>query len=176
MDQELLKQAQRRLRIRDVYQVEAHAKAAPGYDPGQGSGDENPAFQTKHLVRQSIVLEPVGDEASPDLFRVYIELGVRWKSNGDASNEEDDLGNEESWSEIGATYVAEYEIHQDLEPDALTMFALHNASYHVWPYFREFVASQCQRMNFPKLVMPMMRLAANRKGESVATAPSPEHD
>lgn len=173
MDQELLKQAQQRLRIKDVYQVEAHAKAAQGPDPGQDSGEQDPALQTKHLVRQSVVLKPVGEEKLPDIFRVYIELGVRWKSTQDPAVEEDSEDNE-SWSEIGATYVAEYEIQQDLEPDALTMFALHNASYHVWPYFREFVASQCQRMNFPKLVMPMMRLASNRKGQGAPSAASPD--
>lgn len=173
MDQELLKQAQQRLRIRDVYQVEAHAKAAPSPDFGQDSGEQDPGLQTKHLVRQSVVLEPVGEEELPDLFRVYIELGVRWKSNEDPPTEEDGEGSN-SWSEIGATYVAEYEIQQNLQPDALTMFALHNASYHVWPYFREFVASQCQRMNVPKLVMPMMRLASNRKDKGAAPTPSPD--
>ena len=170
MDQELLKQAQQALRIRDVYQIEAQAKAASDYDSTQSSG-ESPAFQTRHLVRQSVVLEPVGDESAPGLFRVYIELGVRWQSTTDASIEE-----EESWSGIGATYVAEYEILDDVEPDALTTFALHNASYHVWPYFREFVANQCQRMNFPKLVMPMMRLASNRAAGGGASEAKPQDD
>lgn len=157
MDQELLKQAQQGLRIRDVFQVAAHAKVAEEYDYSPISGDQGPALQTKHLVRQTVVLEPVDLEDAPDLFRVYIELGVRWKHSEDAPGDDED-----SWTEIGATYVAEYEKHQEVEADALTAFALHNASFHVWPYFREFVASQCQRMNFPKIVIPMMRFASNR--------------
>ncbi|MEN1925801.1 hypothetical protein [Luteimonas qiangzhengi] len=155
MDKELLKQAQQRLRIRDVYQIASHAKLAEGYDPTQDSGEPQPVIQFKHQVRESVVLEPDNDSDAPDLFRVYIDLGVRWRFADE--DESDDV-----YSEISATYVSEYEIHEEIEPDALTEFALHNASFHVWPYFREYVASQSQRMNAPKLTVPMMRLASNR--------------
>lgn len=161
MNHELLKQAQQRLRIRDVYQVESRSKLADGYDLAQDSGEVLPVVQFKHLVRQSAVLEADNGDDAPDLFRVYIDLGVRWRSA-------DDDGGDEAYSEIAATYVAEYEIHEEVEPDALTEFALHNASFHVWPYFREYVASQSQRMNAPKLTVPMMRLASNRpQGDDV---------
>lgn len=158
MDRELLKQAQRGLRIRDVFQVAAHASVPEGHEYNPATwADESPAVQTKHLVRQTVVLEPEDDEDAPDLFRVYIDLGIRWKASGDAPDD-----NEESWAEIGATYIAEYEMRDELKPESLSAFALHNASFHVWPFFREFVASQCQRMNFPKIIIPMMRLASNR--------------
>ena len=79
MDKELLRQAQQRLRIRDVYQVASQAKLAEGYDPTQDSGDQQPVIQFKHLVRESVVLEPDNGSDAPDLFRVYIDLGVRWR-------------------------------------------------------------------------------------------------
>ena len=161
MDRKLLKQAQQGLRIRDVYQVASHAKLAEGYDPTQDSGEQQPAIQFKHLVRESVVLEPDNDNDAPDLFRIYIDLGVRWRFA-------DDDASDEPYSEIAATYISEYEIHEEVEPDALTEFALHNASFHVWPYFREYVASPSQRMNAPKLTVPMMRLASNRsQGDDV---------
>jgi hypothetical protein len=32
---------------------------------------------------------------------------------------------------------------------------LHNASFHLWPFWREYVVSQCNRMNLPKISIPM---------------------
>jgi hypothetical protein len=48
-----------------------------------------------------------------------------------------------------------------LKKDCLNEFALRNASYHVWPYWRELLMSQCARMHLPRLVMPTMQVAQN---------------
>jgi hypothetical protein len=60
---------------------------------------------------------------------------------------------------ISGLMVAEYDMREDPGEDALKEFALRNASYHVWPYWRELLASQCQRMNLPKLVLPAVQFA-----------------
>lgn len=75
-------------------------------------------------------------------------------------DEDEALGFEEL-GRIEANYVAEYEILGDLSKECLDAFALKNASYHVWPYWREFIASSCSRMNVPKQVLPTMQLPQN---------------
>ena len=44
--------------------------------------------------------------------------------------------------------------------DALEHFALRNASFHVWPYWREYLANQCRRMNLPPVMLPMRQFAS----------------
>ena len=64
---------------------------------------------------------------------------------------------------LESTYVAEYLSEKDPGQNALKAFALRNASYHVWPFWREFLASQCARMNLPKVSLPLQSFAANRE-------------
>ena len=65
---------------------------------------------------------------------------------------------------IEAEFVAEYAMGEQLEKDCLDEFALRNASYHVWPYWRELLMSQCTRMHLPRLVMPTTQVAQNSEG------------
>jgi len=34
------------------------------------------------------------------------------------------------------------------------------ASFHIWPFWREFVISQCNRMNLPRAVLPLHNFGA----------------
>lgn len=37
---------------------------------------------------------------------------------------------------VEADFIAEYQLTAELEQEAIDAFALKNASYHVWPYWR----------------------------------------
>jgi len=77
---------------------------------------------------------------------------------------------EDAFNELGriaAHFVAEYELTEDLTQECLDAFALKNASYHVWPYWREYVSISCARMNVPKIVMPTIQVAQNRDCDAV---------
>ena len=93
------------------------------------------------------------------LVRVFIELGVRLV---DSRTEQED---ESVRAYIEAEYVAEYTVDEELEQACIDEFALKNASYHVWPYWREFLMSQCGRMHLPRLMLPTMQLAHHRHNE-----------
>ncbi len=170
MNTDLVKAAREGLELRDVFQREASAHLAETYDP---KFDSNTALQLeiKHHVLRTEVLVPQDGIELPKLFRVSLDLGVRWRhsSEPNESASTESLASDASPPEmvgmlgrIEAGYVAEYEIKHDVDQAALDEFALHNPSYHVWPFFREFVISQCSRMNVPKLVLPMVQLAQNR--------------
>lgn len=172
MNHELLKQVQTSLQIQDVFQRSASAHLTDGYDPKYDS--LNLEVQLMHQVLRSEVLEPLEGIDLPRLFRVHLYLAVRWFDS--AAQELESLQTAEAaqpkapepsdesvdvLGKIDANYVAEYKMSSNVEQEALDEFALKNVSYHVWPYFREFVTSQTARMNVPKIVLPMFQPASN---------------
>jgi len=164
---EALQRAIEALAIRDVLVRTSSAQVADGFDPTL-EGVDGLTVQLKHLVTQAVVLEVTAAEDRVSLFRVSIELGARWvKSRGQETSAETSADTSEGdavdvKAAIEATMVAEYEVTRDLDKDALDAFALQNAIYHVWPYWREFLASQCSLMNLPKLMLPVKQFASNR--------------
>jgi hypothetical protein len=102
------------------------------------------------------------DKSTINLFRVFIELGARWISPSLESEKPDDS---QVKAYIEGVMVAEYLIESDPGPEALKQFALKNASYHVWPYWREYLTTQCLRMNLPKFVMPAVQFSSNHDDE-----------
>lgn len=56
--------------------------------------------------------------------------------------------------EIKATYVVTYHSENQVEEKCLKAFALDNVGYHVWPYWREFVGSCCNRFGVPVITVP----------------------
>ena len=135
------------LRIVDVYVQDVLARFYEGFDPKKSSFD-NLILQTKHFVRHS---EQVEGDKQARLFRVYLDMGARWV---DESSKENDEGVR---AVIEASFVAEYSIITSLEKESLDEFAALNASYHVWPYWRELLASQCDRMRLPRVMLPTVQ-------------------
>lgn len=156
---EALQKAINSLRIQDVYLYSGVAGIVDGFDPKYDSDVESLQIQFKHLVKRSVVLELKEENEVRRLFRVCIELGARWVALSGQDGEEEP----EEKARIEGTMVAEYLMIEDPGPDALQCFALRNASYHVWPYWREYLSAQCLRMNLPKMTLPAVQFAANRE-------------
>jgi len=155
---ESLQKAIDSLRIHDVYlrssEVILSEEFEPKYDPDLDTLD----VQFKHAVTRSnvLLLEEEG-ESTVQLFRVFAELGARWLEPA----EDGDGDDSRLRAKIEAVMVAEYQMKEDPGKDALKEFALRNASYHIWPYWREYLSTQCMRMNLPKLVLPTVQFAKN---------------
>lgn len=152
------------LRIRDVSLRETSAFIAEGFEPAYDDTLEDLQLQFKHNVSQSQVLEAAHEESSQRIFRVFIELGVRWveaPDEGALKDEKDSSPRPVVKSQVEATFAADYDMIDYPDQDALDAFAVKNASYHVWPYWREYLASQCQRMGLPKIVLPAVQFARN---------------
>tara|TARA_R110001592_G_scaffold11568_3_gene56920 strand:+ start:2095 stop:2586 length:492 start_codon:yes stop_codon:yes gene_type:complete len=158
MNHELLKKAQDCLTINDVFIRQSAAFLAEDYDPIYCNSELEPHLRYRHNVNRSEVLELTNsDHETKKVFRVFIDVGAQWILSEDTTEEESSPS-----AQIEATLVAEYLITSEIEPDALAEFALHNASFHIWPYWREFLMNQCCRMNLPKITLPTMQLASNR--------------
>lgn len=150
-----LQRAIENLAIGDVYVVASEARHGPGFNPKDAHALEGLKSQTMHVARRSEVLET--DKTDQFLLRIVIGFGVRWV------REPEDGGDLEVKALIEADYVAEYLMNERLDQEAIETFALNNASYHVWPYWREFLASQSERLRMPRLILPMKQFPNNQK-------------
>lgn len=150
------------LSIRDVYLRSSSSYLVDDFDPKYSAEASDLSVQFKHLVTRGEVLALKEDDVDIRIFRVYIDLGARWAvlpESEDGSEEKDDGAAVKAV--IEATFLAEYLIDDEPGQDALNAFALKNASYHVWPYWREYLMNQCMRMNLPKVVLPTVQFAVN---------------
>jgi len=152
------------LRIRDVYLRSSSSYLVEDFDPKYSPEVNDLAVQFKHVVTRGEVLALKEEDADIRFFRLYIDLGARWvvlpestsENGSDQSDDEADVK-----AVIEATFLAEYSIEDEPGQDALNAFALKNGSYHVWPYWREYLMNQCMRMNLPKIALPTVQFAAN---------------
>jgi len=169
LSQTPLQRAIEHLQIADVWQ---HRVSAFIHDELQTTAAFPEDFDLlfKHAITRTLYGQAEGESDGPFVFRVHVDLGVRYidKSASDAAVEQgdgvpehvgdagrSDFREPEILAQIEAIYVAEYRSDEDLPEDALKAFAFQNASYHVWPFWREFLASQCNRMNLPRVGLPI---------------------
>ena len=151
------------LKIQDVYLYSTIASISDGFEPKYDTDIENLQIQFKHVVTHSDVLALDEDGKKTQIFRVFIELGARWVLPPKNVEENSDESGYKAMVE--GRMVAEYKMQEDPGPEALKEFALKNASYHIWPYWREYLVSQCMRMNLPKAVLPAVQLAKNKDSD-----------
>lgn len=151
------------LHIKDVYVRDQVASCVGDFDPKYSAEMERLVVQQMHLVNQAQVVE-LDDKTR--LLRVFIRLGTRWV-DPDEENEELSVR-----ALIEAEFIAEYQMTETLEQACIDEFSLKNTSYHVWPYWRELLSSQCSRMHLPRLILPTVQLAHNRHQEADVTEPA----
>lgn len=162
MDKDLFSAAQKHLTLADVYMRNASVEIDDCYEPHNEEPDEYD-HQYRHVVlgTETLMPEHGTDSEVACYFRTLLQLGIRWgelqkEGGNDAEDDFIVLG------KIEATFIAEYELKDPkLSDECLREFSLRAPSFHVWPYWREFVASTAMRCNVPKIVMPPMQRAQN---------------
>lgn len=155
--QDALQQAIECLQIQDVYQKNLLAFCAEDFEP-KYDDLEKVDVSFMHVVRRSEVMALENDEETKRIFRVHIRLGVRWRELGAEEAE----SNEVDLAKIEGKLIAEYLMRHELTKEAMEVFAKQNASFHVWPYWREIVSSQCAKMNLPVIFMPAVQFAKHQ--------------
>lgn len=143
-----LQQAIDNLVIHDVYLKKSQAQCVDGFDPKFANGAEDLLIQQMHVLRKTEVLKI---EEDGELLRIFMNMGVRWVMP------EDNVEQPDIKAFIEGDFIAEYKINSDLEQACIDEFASQNASYHVWPYWREFLSAQCERMRLPRVVLPAVQ-------------------
>lgn len=170
MDKDLLKRAQGALRITDVALRETTCMLKDRFEPKY----EHPEMDVQFLQRtaRSEVLEiEDGGNAKHKLFRVYVDLGIRWVKRPPKPRVHKRLAKKavskvpvepDVFARIEATFMAEYEMSGPVDKPELSEFAQYNAPFNVWPFWREYVASQANRMNLPKATLPLRGFRRNQ--------------
>ncbi|MEQ1559891.1 MAG: preprotein translocase subunit SecB [Methyloglobulus sp.] len=141
------------LLINDVYLKKSIAECFNEFDPKFYPGIDELETRTKHIVKGHSVSEM---DDSTWLVRVFIELGVLLLD----SNADPDINRK---AIIEAEFVAEYHSREKPEESSVKEYALKNVSYHVWPYWREFLMNQSCRMHLPRFILPAVQFAQNNK-------------
>lgn len=164
MDRDLLKAAQSGLRIRDVGLRETRCALAERFEPKYEHPDMDVQLMQR-VLRSEVVKLGDGNKGKLELFLVFVELGIRWvrrppkpRARKRAKKQDDSVSGKaelDVLARIEATFMAEYEMTAPVEQPALDEFAVCNAPFNVWPFWREYVASQANRMNMPKAMMPL---------------------
>jgi preprotein translocase subunit SecB len=153
MSKSNLKKATDSLKIHDIYLRDLVARSIDGFDPKYAPEIDGLVVQQMHIVREENVVA-LDDDAWR--LRVFVRFGARWV-NSRIENE-----NLSVQAVIEAEFIAEYEMAEVLEQSCIDEFCLKNASFHIWPYWRELLSSQCERMHLPRLILPTIQLADNR--------------
>lgn len=86
----------------------------------------------------------------------FAEMGIRWTldKNDDKSSKGGKSNDVIEACKIEANYAVTYSKVADLTKDHVLAFASKNVVFNIWPYWREYVSSQTQKMGVPKLVLP----------------------
>ncbi len=122
--------------------------------------------QQMHIVRQAELFDTAGGAR---LLHVHILLGTRWVLPALEGGEPTEK------ALVEAEFVAEYLVKADIPQPCINEFAEKNASYHVWPYWREFLAAQTERLRLPRVILPAIQLQHHRMPASQPEAlPPPE--
>lgn len=149
----LLQKAIDSLHINDVYLRSSAVICADDFDAKYSSTLEGAAIQKMHVIKGSQVFSV---EEDGQILRVFFLFGARWV---EPTKEADDV---KVISLIEAEFVAEYKMATDIDQESIDEFCNKNASYHVWPYWREYLSSLCERLRMPRLIMPIMQLPHHR--------------
>ena len=160
MSNKLLQAAVDALEVTNIGLFNSHCELADQFLPFYDSSVNQLHTQFKHLVTRTEQITFTDDEGiNTDLFRFHVEFGARLVASDTEEQEPDNLVQK---ALIEATFVAEYKLKSEhLAEEAMQEFALKNVSFQVWPYWREYLASTCDRMNLPRITLPMMQRAQN---------------
>ena len=138
-----LKEAQNCLAIHSVNlresQVRVHLDIEPwAYDRSQAQAQ---SFRHVHRV-QEVEIQVEGEADTAWEYRFHYALGVRLMSR----NTEEAEKEPEADIEIVAIFLARYLCKRRLTEDEVSVFSKDNVGFHVWPYWREFVQTSCNRI------------------------------
>lgn len=152
-----LQQAIDALEISDVYLRSTESHCHEDFDPKFSPDLENLLVQHMHVVTACVQLRTEDGNERENLLRVFIKLGVRWVEAEFDTDEDASLLDVKAL--IEAEFIAEYHVSEPLPKKSIDEFALKNASYHVWPYWREYLSTQCERMRLPRITLPITQFS-----------------
>lgn len=156
MNKELINDASKKLSPKKVLICSSNTWVDEAYDESLEEVREIQTFKgTSHLDVEE--LERNTNEEEPSIlycYNYFYNVGIRCTEETDDSDDSDDSDDIKVYFEIKAKFKVTYISTLELEEDCATEFAKFNVGHTVWPYWREFVQSSCQRMGINGVEIP----------------------
>ncbi len=166
MDKKALNRATDLLLIEGIYLSNSNIKLHPDFVPQFHSDTLVPQYRSgaNGNFRQLEFSEEENqdnDNQSPKkMMRFEFEAGVRLINEAELKSTEKTVH-----LEITATFIAAYYLTGELDEEALEEFTQYNIGYHVWPYWREYVHSTCNRVGLPIIPVPLYKIPKKKSKE-----------
>lgn len=158
---EILQKAIDCLDVQDIFLWDSKCSLVDGLDPKYINSESLVSQLKYNVARGEVMTLNVSEKDEIQIFRVLIKFGARWVLEDESDESSADVNETENVkAEIEASFISEYLMKSNPGQDELNEFALKNAIYHVWPYWREYLMSQSMRMNLPKAVLPAVQFAS----------------
>lgn len=156
----LIKDAARKLDIKSVYISASSFAFHNDFDPLIPNQLLTGQYTINTLRMELKTISEEETKATHHFLRCYVQAGMRYIL-GQPTDEEmknDELLKTKIASEISAIYCVEYALKNgsELTSEESEEFGRVNVPYHVWPYWREYCQSTCNRMNLPVSTIPML--------------------
>lgn len=161
MNKELIAQASSKLVLFQIAKRSSSFTINDKYNPP--IDDFELSYQLRANLSRLSVMESEG--APSPVVRFDIETAIRLISG--SPDEAEQLSDQEVLAELIATHSVYFYLNGEVPEEALREFGQYNATFQVWPYWREFVQSQFARAQIPVFSIPMFK--AN--GEKCSVAP-----
>lgn len=145
MDKSLIAQAAHCLKLKNITLFECNLKRFQDLSEQKALGQ-----QTKKSVRGAIGKATESDRHF-QLFRVFIELGVRFIELPVQDEKPVNL-----LFQIEAVFQVDYELTEEVDQAALHEFANYNAVHNAWPLWRQFVFSTAHQAGLPCPEIPLL--------------------
>jgi hypothetical protein len=166
MNKEAIAKVVHRLAIQQVYAAQISLKTNDGYIPAIGDLTTSQLYWgTKDLRLQSM------SEENGNTFNIAkIRFGTLAKIlriKIDAEIPADYVPDPaDILAEIEITFVADYLVigEEPIDQEGAGQFALHNAPYHIWPYWREYLQQLASRANLPVPTLPFYQVGQQQLG------------
>ena len=138
---------------------------------------QNSAITFVRLARAKLVSQALDDAAKGPVainFRIKsrsvqapkgtLRIEVDFRMTGDLEDQAGVRGKAAAEAirlvSVACTYAVDYQLREDFEPSTrqVNAFKDGNVIFNCWPYFREYLQDTVQRMGFPPLTAPFLRV------------------
>ena len=147
----LLQEAIDNLSINDVYLTHVQSSIAAD-SPAKYENFDQFHTQTRSALPTVSAIELQNGE---HFARVECGYGFRWVEEAEGQEPVQKAC-------IEATFAAEYSMKKLISNEAIAEFAKKNVHHHVWPFWREFLMSQTERMRLPRVTVHMCQFGFER--------------
>lgn len=136
----------------DAYLLGTKAILMNNFDPKYANNLKKLQLQTMYFVDRSEFI--TGDLENTKLLRLIVRLGARWIDLYSTSPTEKDSIDEQICALIEADFALEYGLNETFDQETIDSYALGLSQKDIWPFWKEFLASQTNRMNLHDVEMP----------------------